>query len=301
MPNLPIKTFLAVNNMIASSGGGGIEDDLDLDGQGEGDEGRATPDDWSDSESLGSADSDEDDVDDVVDDVYVADGQGGGPTGDGEDASPESTTKPSSTDRPPPTSPLLPLTRGNGSQDSGMDSSGSGASVSSGSGGSNSPETEVAVTEPQQARRGGGSSSGTTVPAGVLKTSRSSGGVGPLANLKPVRSSSAKVDSEEEGLGDPMSPVPLVRFSHDRNGNGDVAGKERGETGGVWGKDEDGSDAATGGDGRALKKASTLPAMPRVSLLSTGARPKGGRKSVQFQVSYIACLVRQPCLLPSTY
>ncbi|CAN0161383.1 unnamed protein product, partial [Laminaria digitata] len=35
---------------------------------------------------------------------------------------------------------------------------------------------------------------------------------------------------------------------------------------------------------RTLKKAATLPTMPRVSLLMPTNRPKGGRKSVQFQV-----------------
>lgn len=282
---------------------------MDPDGQ-MGEEGRGTPDEWSDSESLGSGDSEDDEGgDDSVDDVYVGDGNGkvGGPTGDGEDASPESTTKASSaTDRPPPTSPLLPIAQGDDGGDSNGTDSSAGSNGSGSSNDSSSPETEVAVTEPGQSRRAGPGSAGGSAPAGVLKTSGSNGGgVGALANLKPVKPTVLRMSVELETLGDPGSPLPMVRFAEDEGGGGGAGagGGEGDETlkssgGAGSGRAREGGGAeGGGGEGRALKKAATLPVMPKNSLLSTGNRPKGGRKSVQFQVG---CVARFGLLRPNT-
>lgn len=218
--------------------------------------------DWSDSESLESGDESEEETEDDVEEEHLAE--------DEEERSPETTARPSGVSSRPSSS-LSQQEQSQGQKQAPP-----------------APETEVAVTEPQGSSISATTTTAAKQPVGVLKAGK---GGGPLSNLKPVQSSSASGgkktsfvgiagDADGDGGGEssvsPLSPVKV--------GFVDSARQET-----------DGKEDAGSAENRTLNKASTLPAMPRVSLLASGNKPKGGRKSVQFQVvdgarCYFFCL-----------
>lgn len=208
-------------------------------------------DEWSDSESMDDEDS-EDDAESSEDEEEEDDDGDNGIANDnvdddeGGNVSPESTARPPAGAVRPPSAPA-PY-RAPGSSPSG----------------SSSPETEVAVVEPV-ARRS--STSDVVV--------RGEGAVG-KGVLSVLRSPAAVRASAQAPRVVTLTEPIKVEFE---NGGGGGAGWGAGGAG----KDADG---AGYGEGRMLKKAATLPTMPRVSLLAPSNRPKGGRKCVQFQVGW---------------
>lgn len=131
-------------------------------------------------------------------------------------------------------------------------------------------------------------------PKGVLKNSKAAGA---LANLRPAESSVDNGKKKASFVGVPDEDDEGPGGAGGAGGGEGAGGTEdgAGASGSVPGSgtgatdlpllDVDGGEDG-GSGGRSLKKASTLPAMPKVSslLVPSGSKPKGGRKSVQFQV-----------------
>eukprot|EP00752_Nemacystus_decipiens_P010432 g9296.t2 len=267
-----------------SDSDGSLEDDSEDDVSDEDDdESDLDDDDVSDDGDSDDSRDDSDDDDDDEDEDEDEEGQqkqqlkkkpqaveagSGGVGGDGE-TSPETTVRPSAAPRSYPSTVPGGLA---GVAVPGDKSPSSKAPLSTASP-SPSPETEVAVIEP--ARRASSPGAG----AATASSSSPSGnagantivGKGVLSTLKPVAAAGAGTGSGGDGADASSRSVSVA----DPYGEGEEDGT--GEGGG------DGETAAAL-EARPMKKAATLPVMPRVSLLVPSNRPKGGRKSVQFQV-----------------
>lgn len=278
-PAADVTYYLMVWNTPVVGGRAGLDEDGDdEDGDdededdrrrgvsgGRRDRGRGNPngvvDEWSDSESMDDEDSEDDAESSEDEEEEDGDGDNANANDDadhddeGGNVSPESTARPPGGAVRPSSAP--PPYRAPGSSPSG----------------SSSPETEVAVVEPV-ARR----SSASDVVA------RGEGAVG-KGVLSVLRSPAAVVASAQTavavaGHGEPRGVTLTEPIK---------VGFENGGSGGAgWGAGGAGKEADGGGygEGRMLKKAATLPTMPRVSLLAPSNRPKGGRKCVQFQVGW---------------
>lgn len=224
---------------------------------------------WSDSESMDDESDESDSVDDEdEDDDDISDDDDDDDDDDEvEDLSPENTkVKPSSA--PPMYRPA------------GAEGSTTSASYSA-------PETEIAVTEKP--------ADGDKEPSSVsrsasLTASSSTVSSSSLPSPPPLPGKSSGQSVTGKGILSTLKPMPGVSSVSTAGGGAlprsvtvddPAMGEEK-----QAGLGDGNSMSPNAPDAPVLKKASTLPIMPKVSLLAgPGKKPKSGRKCVQFQVS----------------